>query len=117
MPPSRQKNRCPDAYVAIDSAATIVATSGESRDPTLTSDGRCPSLGARYMKWRPSGRKLGHLCVVSPRATSRVVAGTGAPPVAEARTSGPLTEGANTITLSRFQAPPRPLGASAIVVG
>src|SRR5262249_10046295 len=69
---------------------------------------------ARYRKWTPSGNKTGQRWVVSPVAGSSWVRGVDVPPPAEPRNSGPLIEGANTITPREFHVPPRPVGASQI---
>ena len=58
-------------------------------------------------KCRPSGRKLGHRCCVSPRDSSSVVTGFGSPPAADTRKIGPASP-ANRISPFWFQAPPPP---------
>src|SRR5215469_3682924 len=68
-------------------------------------------------KCRPSGRKQGKRCVVSPLFASKAVTGVGVPPESEMRNRGVLIEGAKTITPSRLQEPPRGRVASASVSG
>src|SRR5258708_6031557 len=64
------------------------------------------------MKCFPSGRNSAQRWLDSKRDLSSLLISTGEPPRAETRNNGPNASGDNTITPSRFQAPPRPLGAS-----
>src|SRR5947209_7689695 len=60
---------------------------------------------ARYRKCRPSGRKKGNACRVSPAFVSTAVTAEGVPPAAETRARGDALPGVNRITLSGFHDP------------
>src|SRR5713101_399353 len=85
--------------------------SSEPRKIWLVS--KCPEkLAAKYRKCRPAGRKRGQRWLDSKRAASVLVTSTGVPPAEETRDSPVKKSGENKMTPSRFQAPPRPWGAS-----
>src|SRR5215831_7775191 len=67
----------------------------------------------KYRNWRLFGRNCGQRCTVSPAAVSTVVRGSGTPPDADTRQSGPIVP--NRMTPSAFQVPPLADGASQIV--
>src|SRR6266850_7720359 len=89
--------------------------SGESREPRkIAFFSNCPEkLSAKKRKCRPSGRNTGQRWLDSERDESSLVISTGSPPEADKRNIPLNTLGEKRIVPSAFQAPPRPLGASA----
>ena len=75
-----------------------------------TSDGNL--YGFKYVNCHPGNMKKGLQTVTGFGLLSRVVTGSGVPPAAGIRISGPLQICWNTIVPSAFQVPPRPLFAS-----
>src|SRR5690349_20076638 len=73
-------------------------------------------LNATYRKCRPSGRKDGNACRVSPNFASIAVTGDGLPPDAGKRSRGVPLSGENRITSPWFHVPgKKPEGASPTV--
>src|SRR5215470_12182824 len=65
---------------------------------------------ARYRKCRPSGRKKGNACRVSPRSPSSVVAADDPPPDADTRRIGlPDPKAAKRMTSFRLHVAPPPI--------